>query len=677
MSRLNGLYKGVFAAESWTLSQAYFFGSVGHNPAHQVEFIDGMTIDRLDELDEIAIGKPATGATNGNGIGANGPLDETALEEAIVSGAAYHNSCMRLVGKWATQGAPLLEVHERLCALFDRVDETKRDARWTERRADIPNILAYIYPKEGAKRDQSICDGQFRKPIVRVSGGDLPEVVEDAERHLIRYDHGLFQKGDFLVRAAPSTINIADNRKTTGTRLIRIGKHHLVERLTQFVDFQRYNIKQKAWVSIDAPDKVAMTYLARVGAWGVQVLTGVTDCPTLRPDGSIIDQPGYDLATGILYQPRGIGYPPIPQKPTKDEAIRALEVLKAPLSEFLFTDNPSRSVPLSGNLTATIRRSLPTAPLHSYTAPVAGSGKSMLVDIASIIASGHEAPVITPGETKEESEKRLGSQLLAGDAVISFDNCDGPLSSALLCQTLTQANVKIRILGKSETPTVPNNALIFANGNNLVLVGDLTRRSIRGSLDPKCERPELRPFKTGDLVGAVKRNRAQLLVACLTILRAFDEAGRPDQGGVPLGSFETWWHWVRGALVWLGEADPCETMDKVREDDPKRQAVDNVLRHWKAAFGPEELTAKQLVDRATEYVPPPQRQGVDFNPPTRREFMYPDLRDALLAVASDRGMVDAQRLGFWLRSIKGRIINNMRIVQGFRERSWKIEEVRP
>ena len=58
LARLNGLYRGVFSSESWTLSQAYFFGSVNRSPEHRVELVEGEAIDELDELDHIAIGAP-------------------------------------------------------------------------------------------------------------------------------------------------------------------------------------------------------------------------------------------------------------------------------------------------------------------------------------------------------------------------------------------------------------------------------------------------------------------------------------------------------------------------------------------------------------------------------------------------------------------------------------------
>ena len=66
---------------------------------------------------------------------------------------------------------------------------------------------------------------------------------------------------------------------------------------------------------------------------------------------------------------------------------------------------------LGAMLTALDRRSMATAPLHAFTAPVAGSGKSLLVDIAAALTTGQPAPVISQGRTEEELEKRLGAAL--------------------------------------------------------------------------------------------------------------------------------------------------------------------------------------------------------------------------------------------------------------------------
>jgi hypothetical protein len=54
MGRPNGP-GGIFSGESWTLSQAYYFGGVKHNPSREV-----LPIDEHVNRDEIRRGKSAT-----------------------------------------------------------------------------------------------------------------------------------------------------------------------------------------------------------------------------------------------------------------------------------------------------------------------------------------------------------------------------------------------------------------------------------------------------------------------------------------------------------------------------------------------------------------------------------------------------------------------------------------
>ena len=144
---------------------------------------------------------------------------------------------------------------------------------------------------------------------------------------------------------------------------------------------------------------------------------------------------------------------------------------------------------LSLFLTGLCRRAIGFAPLHGMSATAAGTGKSKLVDLASILMSGRDAPVISLNVGRDEIEKRVDAALLAGDPLISFDNCNGPLDSALICQMLSQTWLKIRVLGVSQQPTAPTSALVCATGNGLTLEGDLTRRTIRCELDAGVERP--------------------------------------------------------------------------------------------------------------------------------------------------------------------------------------------
>ena len=192
-------------------------------------------------------------------------------------------------------------------------------------------------------------------------------------------------------------------------------------------------------------------------------------------------------------------------------------------------------------------------------------GQVKLVDIASILATGHEAGVIAQGETREEAEKRLSTLLMRGDLIIAIDNCEGPLEGVVFNQALTQQG-SICASSASRKASGRGEALITATGNNLIIKGDLTRRSVVCRLDPKVERPELRQYAY-DPIADAKDNRGELVVAVLTILRAYHVAGRPNRPP-RLQSFEIWSDTVRGALMWLGAGDPAGTMNRLRRADP-------------------------------------------------------------------------------------------------------------
>jgi len=70
-------------------------------------------------------------------------------------------------------------------------------------------------------------------------------------------------------------------------------------------------------------------------------------------------------------------------------------------------------------------------------------------------ATGHVAAVIAQSND-EEFEKRLATELMDGTLFISIDNCDRPLGGVLLCQALTQDEIKVRVLGASRNVVVPN-----------------------------------------------------------------------------------------------------------------------------------------------------------------------------------------------------------------------------
>jgi hypothetical protein len=420
----------------------------------------------------------------------------------------------------------------------------------------------------------------------------IKRVVNEAEEALLLLSREVYQRGGLVVRPVLNKLKAADDRETLGWQLVPVSQAHLAAVLTCAAQFMRYDARRKKFVPVDAPLRVAETYLARLGRWKLPILTGIACTPFLRPDGSLCETTGYDQVTGLLFKPDDQIFPPIPNTPRQSDAEIALARLNEPIDGFPFVSAADRAVALSGILTLLDRRAMATAPLHAFSAPVAGTGKSMLVDIASILATGRPMPVIAQGRSEEELEKRLGAALLAGDIGISLDNCEQVLSGGFLCQALTQPRLNIRLLGHSRNVVTEANATLFATGNNLEIAGDLVRRCLLCTMDAGMERPELRVFTTNAIEQA-RAGRGELVAAALTILRAWHVSGETSSA-TPLGSFEDWSQRIRGALLWLGCADPCDTITKVRSSDPEREALVAVIEQWRIHLG-VGLSAKHSV----------------------------------------------------------------------------------
>jgi putative DNA primase/helicase len=342
-------------------------------------------------------------------------------------------------------------------------------------------------------------------PQIVLTNGELPRIVNEAEDALLGLRREVYQRGGLLVRPLLlPTIPPNDDWKLTP--LIR---PWLVEALTCAARFLKWDGRAKGYAPVDAPDDVADVLLSRGGNWKLPILSGISKTPFLRRDGSICETPGYDAASGQLYKPGDETFPPIPQQPSRGDALEALQLLEDLIGDFPFVAAADRAVALSAILTILDRRSMTAAPLHAFTSPTAGTGKSLLVDVAAMLATRQPMPVISQGRTEEELEKRLGAALLAGDTAITLDNCEHPLESSFLCQALTQQKLNIRMLGVSKNVETPVNAAIYATGNNLTIVGDLTRRALICSLDAHCERPELRKFEA-NVLDTLRAQRGRL-----------------------------------------------------------------------------------------------------------------------------------------------------------------------
>ena len=357
--------------------------------------------------------------------------------------------------------------------------------------------------------------------------------------------------------------------------------------------------------------RIANSILAKNGQRGFKKLTAVITAPTLRIDGSVLDLPGYDEASGIFYYASGEAAIQVPHDPPIEWALRALDELWKPFSKFPFVDSISRGVLLQAIITACLRGSLPTAPCTGFDAPAAGTGKSLLARCVAFLSTGSDPAILPPADTDEETRKRLFAALRDGSRVLLWDNVREPLGCASLDAFLTAANFTDRVLGVSATESLPNRALFLVTGNNLRLTGDTSRRILIARLDAQIERADRREFDF-DPIQWIKSKRDYFVACALIIVRAWITAGRPHTVKGKMASFEDWDELVRQPLCWLKAeierlqwqayfpsfADPYEAVTSSFEQDPETSKLAGLLRAWHGAFKNVPTTVASALEPA-------------------------------------------------------------------------------
>lgn len=500
---------------------------------------------------------------------------------------------------------------------------------------------------------------------IQVIDGNIDLTATSGVDALLVSELPVFRRDRDIVEPVSVMVPASNGRMVAATSLAEVSTARLVDLLNQAVGWCKWDNRKKGLRAIDPPRDVAQTIIARGPATKLLPIGGVISTPTLRHDGSVLDAPGYDAQTRLYHFPDpDLRMPAMPETPGRADADDALETLQALLNEFPFEGQIDRAVALSAIITAVVRGMMSAAPLHGFRATAAGSGKSYLADLASVIATGQPCPVMSYAvDDPKETEKRLVGQLLAGYPVVSIDNVNGELGGDLLCQAIERPLVRLRPLGTSDMVQIENRALLLATGNNMRVRGDMTRRSLLCGLDANMERPELRTFEANP-VDEVQADRGRFVAACLTIVRAYLLAGRPGDLR-PLASFEEWSHSVRGALIWLGCADPADSMESAREDDPDLGDLRDFLLAWReAARTPgASVTLRELDIQSME-----ADEGANLiNKP---------LRDVLLRLAGDRGAVNTRKLNKWMQDKEGRIADGLRFKRdgkgGGGYQKWKL-----
>ena len=493
-------------------------------------------------------------------------------------------------------------------------------------------------------------------------------------------DHGMYLRGDQLVRVTKyreiQDEKLWKSRPPEAPALTPVTLDSLKGVMDRAARWVRPNARGGA-SSTYPPEIVAKQLFDRRFELGFPSLDFITETPLLTADGFTVE--GYDSSTKLLYlPPREGAVPPLAEFSGKNasalqkRAERAARVLLDPVRDFPFTDDESRAVYLAAILAVLARPAIRGAiPLISCEAPSPGTGKTLLVTVISLIATGR-APGVTIMAGEDELRKRITSLCLDGAPIVLVDNVSGIVRSNALAALTTSTVWEDRILGVNKTARVPNTAQWFITGNNHGFGGDLGRRVLPIVLDSDREDPENRnpdEFTYPRILDHVTEKRPQLVEAALTILRAFQLTGAPEHGKPRMGSFEAWDDLVRAAVIWATGWDPASTDDptsgrgRIRADANVDAANrGEFLTALRSMFEAETFTAAEVLDRY---------------------YLGGDLKTTLDRIAMDRtGQVSRNSIGQVFRAHKDARFGKlkfMKAAEGSRrtETRWRVVKRSP
>lgn len=333
-------------------------------------------------------------------------------------------------------------------------------------------------------------------------------------------------------------------------------------------------------------------------------LERITSVPFVRPNGTVCASPGYDADTKTLFAPpEDLGPIEVPTSPTSDEVRAARNLLLGDwLADMPFPDDASRANALALILTPFIRGLVYLAPLAVVDGLQMGVGKNLLADCLSILVTGKPADPKLLNDEDDENRKMILSVFRAGQELLIFDEAH-TIQGNSLARAVTALTYSDRVLGVSTMAEFPNRATWVSLGNQVQVRGDMTRRVYRIALAPDCADPHNRlhnTFRHPDLRGWTSENRARLITACLTLVRAwFAEGCPPERSETALGSFEKWQQMAGGILQTAEVPGFLGNLSQWRsESDSWSQWWSSHLAWLREQFGDNEFTCREVRSKA-------------------------------------------------------------------------------
>ena len=146
-------------------------------------------------------------------------------------------------------------------------------------------------------------------PTIKIVNGKLTTALTEIDAAIrARGGQNIYQRSGRVVYA--KTVKLPTWEKGVATNvqhLVGMSKDNLIVLLEDVCELLKYNIKQKKWLCVNCPDRLADMYLNN--ARNLPAIAGIINAPTILSDGSIIEKPGYDYGGEMLFDSKGVTFP--------------------------------------------------------------------------------------------------------------------------------------------------------------------------------------------------------------------------------------------------------------------------------------------------------------------------------------------------------------------------------
>lgn len=336
-------------------------------------------------------------------------------------------------------------------------------------------------------------------------------------------------------------------------------------------------------------------------------IKGIVRLPTVRPDGTIITQAGYDRAAQLWYAPE-FELPPIPDRPSDVAIDAARAIILTPLTDFPFLGEGSRTMAVACLFEQLVRPMIQgPRPLYIFDAPEGGqgTGKTLLAKVLQVIITGQPPVLANLGRKEEEYEKRITTYLRQQTPFVIIDNLKGVIDSAALAQLATSERWRARLLNTNDSPIYDQVTTWVLTLNAAQMDRDIARRAMLCRLKSNAavvyERTGFK-IPDGKLLYWARAHRAQIVHACLVLVRSWVADGCPKDPDVIRGSFEEWCAVIGGLMKHAKFPGLPDALKVSAERDVNADDHRFLLKVWLDAYTlGVERTASELGALAQEH----------------------------------------------------------------------------